>query len=436
MSDHTTPDNIVDLTTEDLDADNLVEPAGFDAQAATGPTVQEPLDVDIREDRYHRLRLIQWWDQDRLRNARMLIIGAGALGNEILKNIALLGIGRTMILDLDHIEESNLTRSILFRAADNGGEKAQVAARAAMEINPDIIVEGRSGDVNYDIGLGVFGEMDIVFGALDNREARVTINAACYKLGVPFIDGAIEVISGMVRVFTGAEDQACYECTMSELDYKLLNMRRSCALLTRDEILEGKTPTTPTNSSVIAAIQVQEAVKLLHADRNLPTLAGQGYFFNGLTHDSYIVNFQRREDCPAHEKLEDIQQLDRCSTELTGGEALDIMRTEVSDKAVVEFHRELCTRLYCPQCDRYDDYFQSLGRLSVKQAECPLCSTMREPQLTHSLNGTEDYLDRPLADLGLPLYDIITGRAGWNMKHFLIAGDRAAALGSIARAID
>lgn len=429
MSDHTTPDNIVDLDTKDLD---IVELPDSDAEADTQPTAEQPLDVDMHEDRYHRLRLIQWWDQQRLRNSRMLVIGAGALGNEILKNLALLGIGRTMIVDLDRIEESNLTRSILFRAADNGEEKADVAARAAMEINPDIIAEGRSGDVNYDIGLGVFGEMDIVFGALDNREARVTINAACYKLGVPFIDGAIEVISGMVRVFTGAQDQACYECTMSELDYKLLNMRRSCALLTRDEILEGKTPTTPTNSSVIAAIQVQEAIKLLHADRELPTLAGQGYFFNGLTHDSYIVNYQRREDCPAHETLEDIQTLDRRSTELTGAEALDIVRAEVSDKAVVEFHRELCTRLYCPECDRYDDYFQSLGRLTVKQAECPACGAMREPELTHSLSGTEDYLDRTLADLGLPLYDIVTGRAGWDMKHFLIAGDRAAALGTIA----
>ena len=72
------------------------------------------------------------------------------------------------------------------------------------------------------------------------------------------------------------------------------------------------------------------------------------------------------------------------------------------------------------------------GKLSVKKAECPHCETMREPDLTHSLNGTEDYLDKTLAELGLPLYDIITGRAGWDMKHFLIAGDREEALGSIA----
>jgi len=401
-------------------------------EQAVEVTFPEPIDVDLHEDRYHRLRLIQWWDQERLQNARVLVVGAGALGNEILKNIALLGIGRTMIVDIDIIEESNLTRSILFRASDNGREKAAVAARAGMEINPDITVEGRNADINYDVGLGVFGEMDIVFGALDNREARVTMNSACYKLGVPFVDGAIEVTNGMVRVFVGGEDQACYECTMSELDYQLLNMRRSCALLTRDEILEGKVPTTPTIGSIIAGMQVQEAIKLLHADRGLSTLAGKGYFVNSLTHDSYIINYKRREDCPAHETLEDIQKLDVRSTELTGAEALEMARSEVSAEAVVEFHRELCTRLYCPKCDQYEDYFRSLGKLSAKEAECPHCETMREPDLTHSLNGTEDYLDKTLAELGLPPYDIITGRAGWDMKHFLIAGDREAALGSIA----
>lgn len=426
MEERPQADEALDLTADDgLD---VAETPEAQMQVAPG----QAIDVDMEEDRYHRLRLIQWWDQERLRNAKVMVVGAGALGNEILKNLALLGIGRTFIVDLDTIEESNLTRSVLFRAADNGCPKAATAARAAVGINPDILVEGRSADVNYDIGLGVFREMDIVFGALDNREARVSINANCYKLGVPFIDGAIEVLNGMVRVFVAGEDQPCYECTMSEMDYKLLNMRRSCALLSRDEILEGKTPTTPTNSSVIAGIQVQEAIKLLHRDRGLPTLTGKGYFFNGLTHDSYVITYQRREDCPAHETLEEIRDLDRRSDELTCAEMLQIVRSEVSEKAVVEFAREMCSRLYCRECDVREDYFSSLGKLTVKQAECAQCGTVREPELFHSINGDEDFLDRTLAEIGLPTYDIVTGRAGWEMVHFLIAGDRAAALGVIA----
>lgn len=392
----------------------------------------EPIDIEMHEDRYHRLRLIPWWDQDRLQSARFLVVGAGALGNEIIKNAALLGIGYTMVVDIDVIEESNLTRSVLFRHGDEGKPKVDIAARTAREINPDVVVEPRTADINYDIGLGVYGEMDIVFGALDNREARVSMNSACQKMGVPFVDGAIEIIQGMVKVFVPGDGEPCYECTMSDQDYQLLNMRRSCALLSPDEILAGKVPTTPTTGSVIAGMQVQEAVKLLHQDRDLPTLKGKGFFYDGYSNESYVIDYDYRDDCPAHERLEEITELDRGADDLSAGEALEMVRSRVDPEAVVEFHRELCTRLYCPACDEYEDYFDSLGKLKVSEAECPNCGQMREPELTHSINGTEDYLDRTLADLGLPLYDVITGRAGWEMEHFLLAADRDEALGSIA----
>ncbi|NPV46316.1 MAG: ThiF family adenylyltransferase [Armatimonadetes bacterium] len=392
----------------------------------------ELVTVELEEDRYHRLRLIPWWDQDRLRQARVMVVGAGALGNEILKSLALLGIGKIMVLDLDRIEDSNLTRAILFRHQDQGDYKAEVAARRVCEVNPDVIVQPVVGDVNYDLGLGVFREMDLVIGALDNREARVTINANCWKLGVPWIDGAIELMQGVARVFIPSDEAACYECTMSELDYKLLSQRRSCALLSRDDVLAGKVPTTPTIASIIGGIQVQEAIKLLHADRGLPVLSGSGFVYNGLTNDSYVVQYQRRHDCPAHEHMFDISELPRSVTDLTGAEAVQLARTEVGPQAVVEFERELCTHLHCPRCQITTEYFRSLGRVSLAEARCPECGEIRDPRLTHCLSGHEDFLERTLADLGLPLYDIITARQGLTMRRFLLADDRSAAMGAIA----
>src|SRR5579885_420265 len=86
---------------------------------------------EANDDRFHRFRLISWWDQQKLRDAKVLVVGAGALGNEIVKNLALLGIGNILIADLDRVENSNLSRSVLFREADNGRPKAEVAARGA-----------------------------------------------------------------------------------------------------------------------------------------------------------------------------------------------------------------------------------------------------------------------------------------------------------------
>src|SRR5437867_9000290 len=113
-------------------------------------------------DRYSRLRLIRWWDQDKLRAAKVLVVGAGAIGNEVLKNLALLGIGHVWVIDLDEIEDSNLARSILFRHADCGRSKAIAAAEAVRNINPDVQVTPIHANVITDVGLGLFREADVV----------------------------------------------------------------------------------------------------------------------------------------------------------------------------------------------------------------------------------------------------------------------------------
>ena len=87
-------------------------------------SLPDGLTDEARHDRYHRQTLITWWDQARVARTRILVVGAGALGNEILKLLALIGSGDTLVYDPDLIERSNLSRSVLFRQADEGLTKA------------------------------------------------------------------------------------------------------------------------------------------------------------------------------------------------------------------------------------------------------------------------------------------------------------------------
>lgn len=376
---------------------------------------------DFEEDRYSRLRLIPWWDQERLNNATIMVVGAGAIGNELIKNLTLLGIGKILVYDMDAIESTNLTRSVLYRAKDVGRYKAEVAAERAMEMNPDVKAKAFIANIIDDVGLGVFRRMNVVLGGLDNREARLSINQSCYKVNRPWIDGAIEALNGFARVFIPGQG-ACYECTMTETDWMLINKRKSCALLTHEQMAEGKIPTTPTSSSVIAGIQVQEMLKLLHSDRNLPTLAGKGYVFNGLTHDSYVVEYQRKEDCMSHDTYEQIIEKPWSVKTVTLGTVLAEIREELGERAVLDFDRDIATTATC-SCGEHKDLFTPVHKLKGNMLTCPKCGAQMTFDSIHSINGSELFLDKTPYDIGIPLLHIVGGRVGIETTYFEFTSD-------------
>lgn len=386
---------------------------------------------DFEEDRYSRLRLIPWWDQERLKNATIMVVGAGALGNELIKNLALLGIGKILIFDMDSIENTNLTRSVLYRTKDVGRYKAEVAAERAMEINPDVKAKAFVSNIIDDVGLGVFRRMNVVLGGLDNREARLSINQSCYKVDKPWIDGAIEALNGFARVFVPRKG-ACYECTMTETDWMLINKRKSCALLTHEQMAEGKIPTTPTSSSIIAGIQVQEMLKLLHSDRNLPTLAGKGYVFNGLTHDSYVVEYQEKPDCMSHDTYEKIIEKPWSVRTMTLKELLAEIRKELGEKAIIDFDRDIATVAKC-SCGEQKDLFTPVHKLRGHMLTCPKCGNQMSFDSVHSINGSEDFSYKTLFDIGIPLLHIIGGRVGMNTTYYEFSGDESEVFDGIRR---
>ena len=379
--------------------------------------------TDFEEDRYSRLRLIPWWDQDRLKNATIMVVGAGAIGNELIKDLTLLGIGRILIYDMDSIEHTNLTRSVLYRAKDVGRYKAEVAAERAREINPDVKTKAFISNIIDDVGLGVFRRMDVVLGGLDNREARLAINQACYKVNKPWIDGAIEALNGFARVFTPPEG-ACYECTMSEMDWKLINKRKSCALLTHEQMNEGKIPTTPTSSAIIAGVQVQELLKLLHSDRGLPTLAGKCYVFNGLTHDSYVVEYQRKPDCMSHDTYEEISEKPWSVYDMKLVDLLKEIRTNMGENAILELGRDIATKAKCT-CGAEKELFMPVHKMRGNDIACPDCGKVMNFETIHSINGTEDFLEKTAFEIGIPPLDIIGGRIGMNMNYYEFSADVA-----------
>src|SRR5207302_8569299 len=131
--------------------------------------------------------------------------------------------------DLDRIEESNLSRAVLYRSDDVGKFKADAAASAYKSLAPDATVHSLVANVVHGCGLGLFEWSDVILAGLDNREARLWINRSAWKVNRPWIDGAIEGISGVARVFLPGKPP-CYECAVGEVNGALLGQRLCCNL--------------------------------------------------------------------------------------------------------------------------------------------------------------------------------------------------------------
>jgi adenylyltransferase/sulfurtransferase len=380
---------------------------------------------NLRKDRLGTFEFISWWEREKVQAATVMVVGAGALGNEILKDLALMGIGRLFIVDFDTIEAANLSRSILFTEADNGFPKAMVAARRIKELSPDVKVQYFQGDITTGLGLGVFRRMDVIVGGLDNREARLAVNRFAHWVRKPWVDGAIQELWGLVRSF-GSDDEACYECTLTDQARREMSLRYSCPLLARENILLGKVPTTPTISSIIGGMQAQEVLKIIHS---LPVQFGQVTHFNGLTNEMHTTRYTRREECESHWHYETITELsDFSAVTSTLEEMLSRVQQDLGREAVLEFDHELVLGFSCSVCGTYEDVFRPLSRVGFNEGLCPICGELRHLDLTHVITGDEPFLDRTLISMGVPMLHILRARNSQEYRFYELTGDLANSL--------
>jgi molybdopterin-synthase adenylyltransferase len=249
-----------------------------------------------RAQRYRRHDLIDWFSQEQVSAARVAVIGAGAVGNEVVKNLALLGCGTIDVFDFDVVELHNLTRSVLLRESDAGRNKAEAVAERARDLDPHVTVSAVAGDFWDTLSLARLRGYDCAIAAVDNFEARLRLNQLCLIARVNLVNAGLDSRWAAVESFpfAASEEAACYECTLPESAYARVAERYSCGGLRRRAGLERRIPTTAVTASVAGALAASMALRLggeapRHAQRRmLDTIGGAGT----------SVGIGRREDCP------------------------------------------------------------------------------------------------------------------------------------------
>src|SRR5512134_2111784 len=417
---------------KELASDEIKTPTVTPAtdEPRTGPrripvAPEKPIHIpNLQTDRLGTFEFISWWEREKVQKAKVLVVGAGALGNEVIKNLALMGVGNIFIIDFDKIEAANLSRSVLFRESDNNRSKAEVVAARAKSVNPSVNVQYLNADVTTGLGLGIIRRMDAIVGCLDNREARLAVNRFCYWMNKPWVDGAIQELLGLMRVFKPGEG-ACYECTLTEAALRDLSLRYSCQLLARQNVLMGKVPTTPTIASIIGGMQSQEALKIIH---NMTIEPGKVVHFNGLTNVMHTTAYVPREECESHWTYGEITELPARAERTTLQDLLRIARADLGEHAVIELDQELVTSLECPKCHSVEEVMKPMSEVTFEAGHCPTCGILRNAQFTHVITGEESFLHRTLSSIGVPPLHILRAQNGLEYRFYELTGDLPEAL--------
>lgn len=207
---------------------------------------------------------------------------------------------------------------------------------------------------------------------------------------------------------------------MSKTDWHLLNQRRSCSLLARRTVTHRGAPTTPTAASLIAALQVQEALKLLHG---MDALLGRGFVFDGMHHESYVVQYPIDPSCGWHEPAPPIETM----ADLHSGTSLATVWERATQLLgavdALDLSRDVVASLECPACGTRRDAFAPPDRVPQELLWCQVCHEECVPRFLHSLTEDRTLLERTVSGIGLPLWDIVWARNGENAIGIELAGD-------------
>ena len=246
------------------------------------PAAELSVDEVRRDSRHHNIPDVGMTGQKRLKNARVLCVGAGGLGSPALMYLAAAGVGTLGIVEFDVVDESNLQRQIIHGQSDIGRSKAESARDSVKEINPYVDVILHEERLDSSNVMDIFAQYDLIVDGTDNFATRYLVNDACVLLGKPYVWGSIYRFDGQASDFW-AEHGPCYRCLYPEPPPP--GMVPSCA--------EGGVLGVLCAS--IGSIQVTEAIKLITGIGD--SLIGRLKVYDALEMDYREVKIRKDPNC-------------------------------------------------------------------------------------------------------------------------------------------
>jgi len=222
--------------------------------------------------------------QEKLKNGKVLVVGAGGLGSPVLTYLACAGVGYIRVIDYDHVSESNLNRQFLYGSNDIGKNKAKTAKEYLSIKNPEITIEAIEEKITEENVNRFLEEMDIVVDCVDNVKTRLIMNKACMKKDIPLIEGGVEGFYGFATMIT--RNSPCLEC----MGYN-------------DNKTNRVSPVIGVTAGIIGLFEANECIRWL---LGLETdLLGKYLQYNGEKLTIKKINVKINPECEIHKQYKD-----------------------------------------------------------------------------------------------------------------------------------
>lgn len=374
-----------------------------------------------------------------IKSCKILVIGVGAGGNEVLKNLLLMGFGNFTILDFDTVEDSNLSRTTLFRKEDIGKSKSLVAAERlkemALHANPNIV--GLHGNFMTDFGKGLFMEHDIVISCVDTQKCRAYINDWCVRTKTPFFEMGFEKYTVNITFFAPEgqmkqKDGAVIEklptsdgvfpeflgefpvCLREEIGYGSFDEKRnSCSgFKVKDDNL-AKIPTIQVSAAMAGTLISTELVKYLSG---IDSIRNKMLLYSGLTYETVQVGYRRSPKCKIHDEKILIDTIE-VATNPTLKDILEKVEDYYGAKVLLSLPDDILISGHCHSCGKAIKYLKRASEMydderwceDCRQGDCRIVkypnNFVKVPKEI-SLNIEESFLNMHLDEINLAGNDI------------------------------
>lgn len=378
-----------------------------------------------------------------IKSIKILVVGVGAGGNEVLKNLILMGFGNLTILDFDTVEDSNLSRTTLFRKEDIGKSKSLVAAERLKEIalheNPNIV--GLHGNIMTDFGKGLFVDHDIVICCVDTQKCRAYINDWCVLTKTPFFEMGFSEYDVDVCFFAPDGDMIQKDgkiisklpsndgvfpkfigefpvCLREEIGFgTFAEKRNSCSGFKVQDTNLSKIPTIQVSAAMAGVLVATELVKYLDG---IDTIKNKMLLYFGRTYETMICNYKRSPKCLIHQESFNCDNVN-----ITNNQTLGDLITELENisggQVILNLPEEFIISGTCHGCGKPIILNKRKSQIWDYERWCEDCRNKDEHYNQNivfansikkipeevTLNSPEEILSYKLNEVGVPINDIL-----------------------------